>query len=338
MTPRNLEEILEECLSAYLDGRRGVDESLSLYPGLAEELEPLLRTALEVNDGARDWTPSEQLQEQVRQRFLAAAARRRRERMPVERERGWRWGFSFSRSFTAAAATAALAVVALTMGAMALLGNSDDGSDNVLVEILPSPSPSSAPALTPEPSAAPTATEAPPPAAVVNIATHVEQARSDLTALEEVVERGDPIQQEEIGALAETTREIAAQLDDDPAVVDETLDEGEKEALVSVISDGFALLSSLDESELSEGELEDVRTALALTEEIANKLGIPLLLPTPTPEATPTPEPTPSPTPEATPTPAPSETPVPDLTTPAPTAIPEPTPTPPAAASGAVLF
>ena len=45
MITRSLEEILEECLSAYLEGRRGIDESLSLYPSLADELEPLLRTA-----------------------------------------------------------------------------------------------------------------------------------------------------------------------------------------------------------------------------------------------------------------------------------------------------
>ncbi|MEE8369136.1 MAG: hypothetical protein V3S00_00040 [Dehalococcoidia bacterium] len=335
MASRTLEEILEECLSAYRDGRRGLEESLSLYPGMAEELESLLRITLEIDAGVRYWAPPEQLQEQVRQRFLAAAAKRRRERVTSERPSGWRWGFSLSRSFAAGTAAATLAVVALTLGAIALLGDSDDGSNGVLVEILPS----STSAATPTPTAGagdvgPAVTETPRGGVVIGLASQVEQARADLTVLEAVVESGEPIQSEEIGALAETTREIAAQLD-------EALDEGDKEALVAVISDEFALLSSLDESDLSEGDLEDVKAVLALTEEIANKLGIPLIMPTPVPELTPTPEPTPSPAPEATPTPTPAPTEAPDPTptpTPTPTAILEPTPTPPAAAPGAVLF
>ncbi len=43
MRTRRLEEIFEECLSAYLEGERAIGESLSLYPDMAGELEPLLR-------------------------------------------------------------------------------------------------------------------------------------------------------------------------------------------------------------------------------------------------------------------------------------------------------
>src|SRR3972149_7199183 len=81
MKAREFESIFEECLSAHLEGRRSLGESLSLYPSLADELEPLLRTATEVADTLGYYGPSREFQEEVRQRFLAAAAARRRERL-----------------------------------------------------------------------------------------------------------------------------------------------------------------------------------------------------------------------------------------------------------------
>ena len=78
MGRRRLEEILEECLSAHLEGRRSVEESLSLYPSLARELEPLLRTAAEMVEGLGGGQPRWLVLEESRQRFLAAAAARRR--------------------------------------------------------------------------------------------------------------------------------------------------------------------------------------------------------------------------------------------------------------------
>src|SRR3972149_6828245 len=45
------EEIFEECLSALLEGRRGIEESLSLYPAWRGRLEPLLRAAEEIAGG-----------------------------------------------------------------------------------------------------------------------------------------------------------------------------------------------------------------------------------------------------------------------------------------------
>ena len=75
-------EIFEECLTAVLDGRRTVEDCLSLYPAIASELEPLLRTSLEVSDAFQAETPSWHVQERIRNRVLAAAHARSRSRTP----------------------------------------------------------------------------------------------------------------------------------------------------------------------------------------------------------------------------------------------------------------
>ncbi len=51
------EEILEECLSALLEGRRSIEESLSLYPAWRARLEPLLRAADEIAAGLDETPP-----------------------------------------------------------------------------------------------------------------------------------------------------------------------------------------------------------------------------------------------------------------------------------------
>lgn len=73
-------EILEECLEAVLQRRRTVNLCLSLYPQLARELEPLLTTALKVDDAFHDETPAWHVQERVRLRVLAAYQARIRSR------------------------------------------------------------------------------------------------------------------------------------------------------------------------------------------------------------------------------------------------------------------
>ena len=83
---RKFDEIFEECLSALLEGRRSVEESLSLYPSLAAELEPLLRTAAEIAP-AFEYRPPAAVQEEARQRFLVAA-RARRERARAASTKG----------------------------------------------------------------------------------------------------------------------------------------------------------------------------------------------------------------------------------------------------------
>ena len=71
------EDIFEECLSALLEGRRSIEESLSLYPAWRGRLEPLLRAAEEIAGGL-DATPSPYAKERGLQRFLDSARARRR--------------------------------------------------------------------------------------------------------------------------------------------------------------------------------------------------------------------------------------------------------------------
>jgi hypothetical protein len=78
MSERRLEIILDECLSAYLDGRRTIEQSLSLYPSLKEQLEPLLRTATGVSDAFRASSPDPRSVASGRDRFLNSAAARHR--------------------------------------------------------------------------------------------------------------------------------------------------------------------------------------------------------------------------------------------------------------------
>ena len=290
MRRRRLEDIVEECLSAYLEGQRSVEESLSLYPGFAEELEPLLRTAAEVARGTHYCGPPEEVQEQAYGRFLTAA--QGRERKPTARPESWRWGL--------AAAAASVVIVALALASMTLLR--DSGSEpptGVRVGL-----------LTPLPTPAGTG-------AVADLTPHLEKARTKLTELRTTVDQGGPIQ-DVITELKATTSEIATQLKTPSA-----LDEAEKKELVSVISEQYNLLSSLVGGHGANGEFEEVKFTLGLTEEIARKLGLTL------PELTPAPKPTvtPGPTPAPTPTPEPTATPTPEPT-PTPTPTPEPTPTP----------
>jgi len=113
-----LEQALAECLSSVERGGR-IEECLARYPGLAQELEPLLLTTLGLRQ-AYDVGPRPSFQRAARQRFLAAAASRRQLPLPVAppaRRFGWRW------------APAAVGAPALA-GAIALavvLGLSGDG-------------------------------------------------------------------------------------------------------------------------------------------------------------------------------------------------------------------
>ena len=91
MKARRLEEVLDECLSAYLEGRRTIEESLSLYP----DLEPLLRTAAEL--AGKFSTPLPHPLERGRERFLESAQIRRRARdltrdIPITRRMANVWG------------------------------------------------------------------------------------------------------------------------------------------------------------------------------------------------------------------------------------------------------
>ena len=130
MRRKRFEETLEECITAHLEGRRSLEESLSLYPHLAADLEPLLHTALEVHYAFQYEFPSAHRLELGRQRFLTAAYSRQQARALTSRLEGfdrarpaWRprlWGV------LGAAAATAVAAVAIT--AAALNGGGESGS------------------------------------------------------------------------------------------------------------------------------------------------------------------------------------------------------------------
>src|SRR5947199_8557685 len=81
MKARRLDEVLDDCLSACLEGRRSIEESLSLYPSVRQELEPLLRTAVEVADTLSGASPPEHIEERGRQEFLTSASVRQRAKL-----------------------------------------------------------------------------------------------------------------------------------------------------------------------------------------------------------------------------------------------------------------
>ncbi len=127
---KKLSEILEECIEAGLAGRRGLEASLALYPAQAEELEPLLRTALSVSDSFQSYTPPAAVEQRIRSRFLAdAAARRNLRHLEGSFEKGgWLSGLFRKPVFGgfAAAAAVAVAILAITVGGVNL-GGSDEG-------------------------------------------------------------------------------------------------------------------------------------------------------------------------------------------------------------------
>ena len=128
---KKLSEILEECIEAGITGRRSLEESLALYPAQAEELEPLLRTALSISESFQAYAPPAAVEQRIRSRFLADAAARRnlRHLEGSFEKRGWLAGLFRKPVFGgfAAAAAVAIAVVAITVGGVNLGGSETDG-------------------------------------------------------------------------------------------------------------------------------------------------------------------------------------------------------------------
>lgn len=131
MSARRLEEILEECLSAYLDGRRSIEESLSLYPFYASQLEPMLRTATGINFALNSYSPPAHVQQRGLNRFLSdARARRNMKSLQVGAVRPSRFAITWQK-YRLGFAGAAMAVLILTVsvGGTALLGGEGTGSN-----------------------------------------------------------------------------------------------------------------------------------------------------------------------------------------------------------------
>lgn len=298
MKARRFEEVLEECLAAQLEGRRTIEESLSLYPSLASELEPLLRAAAVLTDTFERSSPPWYLLERGRDRFLIAAANRARARALTTRtvfgRRSQPWGL---RLWGAVGSAAAATVVAVAVGVVALLSAGETGGPaGSGIQ-----STGSAPAvldLTPVQQAHQHLKEA---AALGQGATP-----SDLAVLRDALERWSSV---DPGTLSDETRQ----------------------QLEQTLQEQIEILTTLSSEPLATTEPDEIMFVLGSTKDVAEKLG--LAIPTFSPVATPTPAPaeptappaeTPAPTlppvPTPPPAPAPTETPTPEL---------EATPTPP---------
>ena len=273
------EEIFEECLSALLEGRRSIEESLSLYPAWRGRLEPLLRAAEEIAAGLNE-VPPPHVKERGLQRFLEAARLRRRLQrilsFQAERKRWWRWAYA------GLAATVVIGVLALM--SVTLMAEDGEGLSRASVSVSPyfaveRNSARAAPVQTP-----------------------LEVVQERVAVLEDSVRDGESVEVAFLEALAEADNDLAADLDspEDIALM-------ERVAAVSVASRQYELLQKL-QGQSSGEQARAVEASLTAAEGVLEKLGA---TPTPSPEpiASPSPTPTPAPTPSAVGTAAPSPTP-----------------------------
>lgn len=293
MRQRRLEEILEECLAAYLAGRRSIEQSLSLYPAVATELEPLLRTATSFSERLQAYTPPQHIRQRGLHRFLSDA-RSRRSLKSISYATGESrlaslWGRT--RVFAGAAAAVALVATAL-VGASALTGGSAGSPD--AVGNLASPPGS-------QRSGAPST-----PVQVLNL-------REQINDMQQRINAGESVTADDLADLQNAARNIQNANDDD-------IQAGKSEVEKALI-DANDLVANIGQSQ---PELADeAQDAGDTIRDVAGEVGV--VIPTPvfvtdtptaTPEVTapPTPEPTPTPTPAPTepptqaPTPSPIET------------------------------
>jgi hypothetical protein len=291
MKGRRLEEVLDECLAAYLDDRRTIEESLSLYPSLRPRLEPLLRTAAALADKLGNTTPAPHLLERGRERFLESAQIRRRARdltrdIPITRRMAEVWGRG-QWGLVAGAVAAIFVVVSVSATAL------DPGSHE------------------------------PTPQAQVILDTQP-PAVADLRETQEVLRvqtvGAGPVSRRVIHELAETTTVLQSQVEDFAE-----LDGRAQQELERTIGYQFLLLHLVIDTQPPAVKPE-ARDALDLTEDLAAEWGVELpdLPPavSATPKASPSATPVGSATPGASPVGSPTATPVP-------TTEPTPTPEPP---------
>ena len=282
MSARRLEEILEECLSAYLDGRRSIEESLSLYPALAPDLEPLLRTVTQLNTTLGEYNPPRHVQQRGLNRFLSDA-RVRRDLKALEASGGRGWIATFFQKYRLGMAGAAMsvAVLAAVFGGAMLMGAGD----------------SSEPQAASNPTAGPAT-----PAAVINLSQAIANIR----------DKGTQVQKSDIDALARAARDVGATSAEDLAPV--------RDRVQQQLQDANQLLSDIaanqpevaPEAQEAQGTVYQVAAAIGLPTPpaiVATSTPVPAAT---APTVTPTPvPPTPSDTPA--PTPTPTEAPTPTL-------------------------
>ena len=267
-----LEEALAECLTSVERGG-SVEECLARYPGLAQELEPLLLTALGLQQ-AYDVGPRPSFQRAALQRFLAAASGRRRPRVVATPPRrfsfGWRW-------VPAAVGTPAL-VAAIALATVLALsgGGSPEGRITVRQITLTSP------------------TEAPPAVPTPGIPQLVAQLEAQLDQMQEQVDQGAVIPSEAIQELKDINTSLEQTLPAAPPEVAEAASQ-----IAGLLDQQQQVLSeATEQNQVAPEAADDVDEVIRIAGTIQELLA-PTATPTPTPAPTETPAASATATPEA---------------------------------------
>jgi hypothetical protein len=280
------EEALAECLAS-LDKGGSIEWCLARYPGLASELEPLLRTVLGLRQ-AYDVGPRPAFQRAARQRFLAMASRRGRRPLAVAAPPrrfgfGWRW-------VPAALGTAAL-VVFVAWATVLALGRGGGSTPNGHMTVLQ---------ISPTPTPAAVATEIPSPPVPSEIPQLVARAQEQFTAIRAQVEGGETLQPQAIQDLRDATQSLVQSLQDPAAA----LPQEDAPRIQGLLADQQQVLKQAKEQDQVPPEAaDDLDDTIAIAQ--AGAIRIEELL---SPTATPTSSPSPTPTPASTGSPAASPT------------------------------
>ena len=293
---KRFEEILEECLTAQLEGRRSVEQSLSQYPSMAPALEPLLRTAAGVSYAFEALDPPPYLQERGRLRFLSAASERRRAREIASGVRGFersRSSWNFRHWGLLGSGVAAVFAILAAGGVLLAGGGGSDGGEQVAGS--KSTPTASAPASD-------------------DFVANLDEFRIYLDQVKQKASNGS-IKPEDIQGLREATERLAqAGAPPDDA----------RQAVEDALNEQYVLLTSLSDDGPRE-QRDAVQEVLSVTTKAANDWEIPIFAATSTPTPTDQPVNTATPAP-GTPEPTDAPTPGAPTDTPAPTAAPTPTP------------
>ncbi len=294
MKRKRFEDILDECISAYLAGDRSIEDSLFLYSQYARELEPLLRAAADTAAALNELKPPSHTEERIRQHILRAASERAAARALTSQISGFgrRRRSALSVWAVALPAVAATTAVALVVGLLAAGGTFDGGSGR-------------------ERSSVVSVSERP------DFAANLTNARRHLDEMQDKARTGGTIAPSEIEALTGATRRLAETTESSPPMADD-----DQEALESIVEEQLVLLGRLSATARDE-DSDEIEIAWSVTISLAAAAGIPLneptatvspgpsaspaASPTATPRVEPTPlhSPTPSPSPGVTPTPSP---------------------------------
>jgi hypothetical protein len=279
-----LEEALAESLAS-LEKGGSIEECLARNPELASELEPLLRTALGLQQ-AYDVGLRPAFQQAARQRFLATASRRGRRPLVVAPPPrrfgfGWRWA-------PAALGTAALVVFVAWATVLALAGGGGGGSpDERIAFRLVSPTPAQV--------------------VVSKLPTLVDETEERLTEIRAQVDGGGTLQPQAIQGLRNATQSLVETLQDPAAA----LPEEDAPRIQGLLADQQQVLTQAKEqNQVPPEAADDLDDAIAIAQAGAIRIEE-LLSPTATPTASPSPTPTPAPTgsPAASPTPTATQAP-----------------------------